>query len=102
MFRGTIFIGCFKFVVCNTQQNRICSILLPVASNTFAYHILRVKCSELLCAQHVVQHVVQHVAQHVAQHVEPNFAPCEGTLTYRIMSDKQVEYKAGFGTKPHS
>ena len=48
VFRGTICIGCFTFVVCNTQQNRICSILLRVARNTFGYHLLRVKCSELL------------------------------------------------------
>ena len=48
VFRGTICIGCFKFVACNTQQNRICYILLRVASNKFACQLLRVKCSELL------------------------------------------------------
>ena len=38
----------FKFVACNTQQNRICSKLLRVACNKFAYRSVRVKGGDLL------------------------------------------------------
>ena len=56
--------------------NKIGFVLFCCVFNKFAYHFLRVKCSELL------RNMLRNMF--VAQHVEPNVAPCEGTFKAKL------------------
>ena len=74
----------FKFVACNTQQNRICSKLLRVACNKFAYRSVRVKGGDLLhnIRCNIRGNMLHNMLHRMLRRVKApsNVAPCEGTL----------------------